>query len=98
MKRRNSLISAALLLLFLLGGSCVVLANTTPVTDAHLTSINNSFKQNRIANGYAELDAYGRVQLKGGYEDDRQVDLAFSLAQTVVGVKWVSPIPVRRAS
>ena len=92
MKRRNSLILAALLLLFLVGGSCVALANTTPVTDAHLTSINNSFKQNRIVSGYAELDSYGRVQLKGGYEDDKQVDLAFSLAQTVVGVKWVSPV------
>jgi len=92
MKRCNSLILTAFLLLFLLGGNCVVLANTTPVTDAHLNSINNSFKQNRIVSGYAELDAYGRVQLKGGYEDDKQVDLAFSLAQTVVGVKWVSPV------
>lgn len=92
MKRRTSVIPAAFFLLFLLAGSCVVSANTTPVTDAHLASINNSFKQNRIVSGYAELDAYGRVQLKGGYEDDRQVDLAFSLAQTVVGVKWVSPV------
>ncbi len=92
MKPRNSLILIAFLLLFLLAGEHAVLANNSPVTDAHLGSINNSFKQNRIANGYAELDSFGRVQLKGGYEDDRQVDLAFSLAQTVVGVKWVSPV------
>jgi hypothetical protein len=93
MKLRNSLIlTAFLLLFFILVGNHAVLANTTPVTDAHLNSINNSFKQNRIVNGFAELDAYGRVRLKGSYEDDKQVDLAFSLAQTVVGVKWVSPV------
>lgn len=67
-------------------------AQTSPVTDGHLNAINSSFKQNRVTNGSAELDSYGRVQLKGGYEDDRQVDLAFSLAQQVVGVKWVSPV------
>ena len=67
-------------------------AQSSPVTNGHLNAINNSFKQNRIANGFAELDSYGRVILKGGYEDDRQVDLAFSLAQQVVGVKWVSPV------
>lgn len=92
MKRYNSLILTLFLLLLILAGNNTLFANSTPVTDAHLNSINNSLKQNRIANGYAELDSYGRVQLKGGYEDDKQVDLAFSLAQTVVGVKWVSPV------
>jgi hypothetical protein len=79
-------------LLVLVAGTGATWAQTTPVLDAHLQSINNNFKQSSIINGYAELDAYGRVQLKGGYDDDRQVDLAFSLAQTVVGVKWVSPV------
>jgi uncharacterized caspase-like protein len=32
------------------------------------------------------------VELQGEYDSDREVDLAFSLAQTVVGVRWVSPI------
>ncbi len=82
----------AFLLLFLLAGEHAILANNSPVTDAHLNTINNNFKQNRVTNGYAELDQYGRVQLKGGYEDEREVDLAFSLAQTVVGVRWVSPV------
>jgi hypothetical protein len=92
MKPRISLLISAFLLVFLLGGECCLFADNSPVTQGHLNSINNSFKQNRIANGFAELDSYGRVQLKGGYEDDRQVDLAFSLAQTVVGVRWVSPV------
>ncbi|MBP7527371.1 MAG: caspase family protein [Syntrophorhabdaceae bacterium] len=92
MKPRISLLISAFLLIFLLAGERSLFADNSPVTQGHLNGINNSFKQNRIANGFAELDSYGRVQLKGGYEDDRQVDLAFSLAQTVVGVKWVSPV------
>lgn len=91
--KRCKLLVFVLTCLFLLavsGGRAY--AQASPVTDGHLNAINNSFKQNRVANGFAELDSYGRVQLKGGYEDDRQVDLAFSLAQQVVGVKWVSPV------
>ncbi|MHB8111006.1 MAG: caspase family protein [Syntrophorhabdaceae bacterium] len=92
MKPRCIIVMTVISLLVLVAGTGATWAQTTPVLDAHLQSINNNFKQNRILNGYAELDTYGRVQLKGGYDDDRQVDLAFSLAQTVVGVKWVSPV------
>ena len=92
MKFFRIIVFAAACLAFLAARGATVCAQTTPVTDGHLNAINNSFKQNRIANGFAELDSYGRVQLKGGYEDDRQVDQAFSLAQQVVGVKWVSPV------
>lgn len=67
-------------------------AQTTPVTATHIEEINNAFKQFGLANGYVALDQHGRLQLKGGYEDEKQVDTAFSLAQTVVGVKWVSPV------
>jgi hypothetical protein len=38
------------------------------------------------------LDRRGRAELQGQYESDREVDVAFSLAQTVVGVRWVSPV------
>ena len=69
-----------------------VLAQSSPVTDAHLQQINGLFKQNGISGGFVVLDAYGRLELKGNYDDDMQVDRAFSLAQTVVGVKWVSPV------
>ncbi len=70
----------------------VALAQSSPVTDAHIQQVNDLFSQNGISGGSAVLDAYGRLELKGNYEDDMQVDRAFSLAQTVVGVKWVSPV------
>lgn len=69
-----------------------VKAQTTSVTDAHIQQINGLFAQNGVGGGFVVLDAYGRIELKGQYEDDIQVDRAFSLAQTVVGVKWVSPV------
>jgi len=70
------------------------LAQTTdsPVSESHLDGINKLFKSNNIVNGFVEFDQYKRVMLKGEYADEKEVDLAFSLAQTVVGIKWVSPV------
>lgn len=62
------------------------------VTDAHIQQVNQLFAQNGVPNGRVVLDSHGRLELKGDYEDEFQVDRAFSLAQTVVGVKWVSPV------
>ncbi len=67
-------------------------AQPTPVTEQHIQAIGQSFAQNGIAKGRVVLDQYGRVELKGEYYDEKEVDRAFSLAQTVVGVKWVSPV------
>jgi len=67
-------------------------ASPTPVTQQHLQIINSAFARNGVANGRVEFDAYGRVELKGDYVDEPEVDRAFSLAQVVVGVKWVSPV------
>jgi len=61
----------------------------SPVTEEHITLINKLFKENGIKNGYVVLKD-GKVRLKGKYYDDVEVDKAFSIAQTVVGVKWVS--------
>jgi len=58
----------------------------------YISKINKLFTENNISKGHVELDSHGRVQLKGEYEDENQVDLAFSLAQTQVGIKWVSPV------
>ncbi|MGE5844243.1 MAG: caspase family protein, partial [Syntrophaceae bacterium] len=69
-----------------------VMAQTTSVTDSHIQQINGLFAQNGVGGGFVVLDSYGRIELKGQYEDEIQVDRAFSLAQTVVGVKWVSPV------
>jgi len=70
----------------------VVMAQTTSVNDSHIQQINGLFVQNGVGGGLVVLDSYGRIELKGQYEDEIQVDRAFSLAQTVVGVKWVSPV------
>lgn len=67
-------------------------SQASPVKASHISKIKNLFVQNHITEGYAERDRYGRVELRGGYQDEREVDLAFSLAQTVVGIKWVSPV------
>jgi hypothetical protein len=67
-------------------------AQQTLVTEQHLLAIGNSFAQSSITKGRVALDRYGRVELKGEYYDGKEVDRAFSLAQTVVGVKWVSPV------
>lgn len=67
-------------------------AAESPVTESHINGINDLFKNNSIAKGFVEFDQYKRVMLKGEYSDEKEVDLAFSLAQTVVGIKWVSPV------
>jgi hypothetical protein len=64
----------------------------SPVTDLHLTRVNSLFKADGIASGWATRDHRGRVELKGAFHNEREVDRAFSLAQTVVGVRWVSPV------
>lgn len=69
-----------------------VTAQSTSITDAHIQQINQQFAQKGVANGFVALDSYGRLELKGDYEDEMQVDRAFSIAQSVVGVKWVSPV------
>ncbi len=67
-------------------------AAASPVTQGHIRAINDGFVLHNILAGYVDFDAKGRVELKGLYEDNGQVDLAFSIAQTVVGVRWVSPV------
>lgn len=69
-----------------------IMAQSMAVTDAHIRQINQLFSQDGIPRAYVVLDPYGRLELKGEYEDEIQVDRAFSIAQTVVGVKWVSPV------
>lgn len=67
-------------------------AQQSPVTEQHLAQVNALFQRNNVARGFVAFDRYGRMELKGEYEDEREVDAAFSLAQTVVGVRWVSPV------
>lgn len=68
------------------------LGGASLLTEAHLTEINRLFKANGISNGWVVRDRLGRVELQGVFEDERAVDQAFSLAQTVIGVRSVSPV------
>lgn len=65
---------------------------SSPVTPSHLIMIESLFRDNRLDAAGVALDSKGRVLLKGEYQDNREVTLAFSLAQSVVGVKWTSPV------
>jgi uncharacterized caspase-like protein len=82
----------SMVLLVLLGAPYVALGAGSPVTDSHINEVNGLFSRNSIPAGFVAMDEHGRLQLKGEYADEQQVDRAFSLAQTVVGVKWVSPV------
>jgi Caspase domain len=65
---------------------------SSPLTPAHVRQINEAFKREGIARGSVALDRAGRLELSGHYDNERQVDRAFSIAQAAVGVRWVSPV------
>lgn len=90
MRRRQLALLIVFTLFITFPGTCCAI--DTPVQQSHLIMIESLFKKNGLTQASASLDRHGRVELKGSYLDRRQVDLAFSLAQTVVGVKWVSPV------
>ena len=92
MTKRVSSILIGLICIVMALGPGAVMAQSTSVTDAHIQQINQQFAQKGVSNGFVALDSYGRLELKGDYEDEMQVDRAFSIAQSVVGVKWVSPV------
>lgn len=64
----------------------------SPVTTDHLAQINRLLRGSGTGQGRAALDRRGRVELVGEFENEAEVDRAFSIAQTVVGVRWVSPV------
>lgn len=91
MKSLRARILAALCL-----AACAVpggaLGDGGPVQAQHVERIEQLFARNELPQAQVALDESGRVVLKGAYQDRKQVDLAFSLAQTVVGARWVSPV------
>lgn len=64
----------------------------SPIGAIHVQRVNDSFRANGIQSGYVVQDRRGRLELQGLYANEREVDRAFSLAQTIVGVRWVSPV------
>jgi hypothetical protein len=91
MLKRSSLLIVATIALTLFSFQ-TLFSEQSLVTDRHLSRINDLFTKNNVAKGYAVIDRYGRVELKGEYSDEDEVDRAFSIAQTVVGIRWVSPV------
>ena len=71
---------------------CAADAGDSPVTHEHLSMIKSLFHNNGLREATVQLDRFGRVRLSGQYKDSREVSLAFSLAQSVVGVKYTSPV------
>jgi len=93
MKEKVSVKIILLLIIFIFLMTQTTFSYTsTPVTDQHINYINNEFKKNGIKNGYVAIEEKGRLELKGSYENEQEVDLAFSIAQTIVGIRWVSPV------
>ena len=64
----------------------------SPVQKAHLIMIESMFRDNGLMYATVNLDNRGRVLLGGSYKNSREVSLAFSLAESVVGVRWTSPV------
>jgi hypothetical protein len=59
--------------------------------ESNLDEIRQRFRISNLTNAKVRLDSYGRVELIGRYRDRADVQTAFSIAQSVVGVRWVAP-------
>jgi uncharacterized caspase-like protein len=93
LRLRALALAAAALIIGLTGWPAAGMAGEpSPITQIHLQRVNDSFRANGIRAGHVAQDRFGRLELQGAYENEREVDRAFSLAQTIVGVRWVSPI------
>ncbi|HEY7493819.1 MAG TPA: caspase family protein [Candidatus Tectomicrobia bacterium] len=95
---RPALLAVALtsVLSLCLGSTALAQRSMTPVREEHLQQIRSLFRARGLQQANVVLDTYGRVALQGTYEKESEADLAFSLAQTVVGVRWVSPVTPER--
>jgi hypothetical protein len=56
-----------------------------------LDRIVRSFRENNLPNASVVRDSVGRVQLKGSYQNEEEVDRAFLIVQSTVGLKSTSP-------
>lgn len=90
--RKMFLIAGLVIITVLITSNVPVQSRQSPVDESHIQMTNKLFRENGIYNGFVVIDKYGRLELKGDYNDEQEVDRAFSLAQTVVGIRWVSPV------
>ena len=62
------------------------------VPETLITQIKQEFKSNGLLSADVALDNTGRVKLVGEYVDEDEVDKAFLVSQSIVGIKSTSPI------
>lgn len=61
------------------------------VPDSQMDKITRSFRQFGLLNARIMRDNVGRVRLSGSYKDEDEVDRAFIIVQSIVGIKSTSP-------
>ena len=64
----------------------------SPVRAQHLNQVRELFTRYGLPRAGVALDRYGRVALQGQYEDREEVEIAHSILQSVVGVRWTSMV------
>lgn len=83
---------AALALLVSLAAPAQVETTPSPLRTEHFDQIRALLSRYGLPKARVELDRYGRVALKGEYEDREEVEIAHSIVQSVVGVRWTSMV------
>jgi hypothetical protein len=61
------------------------------VPDAQMDKISRAFRQNGLLNARVMRDSVGRIRLAGSYKNEDDVDAAFIIVQSIVGIKSTSP-------
>lgn len=61
------------------------------VPEAFVERIRTEFKKNGLPNAQVMRDNVGRIRLIGNYRDEDEVDRAFVIVQSIVGLKSTSP-------
>ena len=62
------------------------------VPESLVTRIRTELKKNGLPNAQVTRDNVGRIRLIGSYRNEDEVDLAFVVVQSVVGLKSTSPL------
>lgn len=63
-----------------------------PLRVEHFDQIRALLLRYGLPRARIDMDRYGRVALKGEYEDREEVEIAHSIVQSVVGVHWTSMV------
>jgi hypothetical protein len=75
----------------LLIGCVIGIAATAAPTLDDINLIKARFAQEKLGSASVEFASDGRIRLTGQYRDRAEVQLAFTLAQQLAGVRWIAP-------